>query len=153
MTTPRKPDRTASDQQLSTSPTGQPADQPTAELAAEQIAQLAAHQAMLVPGVVRLQPGLRHAVGRAARALFSPGGPGDDQSAADGVDVRIHPDPQVALRIVTTTDPTPRVTAAAVQQHLTDVLRQVTGESFRVVVVIVDVETEPDGATGGPVPT
>ena len=54
----------------------------------EQIAAAAARQALTVPGVLRLQPGLKHAVGRAARLLFSSGGQ-DDQlaAAASGIEV------------------------------------------------------------------
>lgn len=113
-----------------------------ADLSPIQIAQIAAHQALAVPGVIRLQPGLRHAVGRAARALFIPGAPADDQSAAEGIDVRLTPDPQLTLRVVTTADPTPWTTARALQDQVTATLRQQTGKPFTVVVVVVDVDAD-----------
>ena len=109
---------------------------------AEQIAQIAAAQALLVPGVIRLQPGLRHAVGRAARALVLPGTQADDRSAADGIEIRTDPDPQLTLRIVTTADPTPRATAGAVQDAVTAALLQRTGRRLVVVVVVVDVDAD-----------
>lgn len=106
------------------------------------VAQIAAAQALLVPGVIRLQPGLLHAVGRAARALFLPGTQADDPSSAEGIEVRTAPDPQVTLRLVTTADPTPRVTAAAVQNQVTAALQQQIGIRFTVVVVVVDVDAD-----------
>lgn len=135
-----------SDQALPTTPPGV-APPPTpgrlpGDLSATQIAQLAARQALSVPGVIRLQPGLRHAVGRAARALFIPGTPADDRSAAEGIDVRITPDPQLTLQIVTTADPTPWATACAVQKQVAAALHRHTGNRFTVLVVVIDVDAD-----------
>jgi hypothetical protein len=109
-----------------------------------QIADTAARQAMSVPGVLRLQPGLRHVVGRAARALLTPLTPGatqDDRAGiADGVDIRRAPDPEITLRLVTTVHPPPSVTARAVQDLVSQTVHNLTGGPATVIVVVVDTE-------------
>jgi uncharacterized alkaline shock family protein YloU len=111
-----------------------------------QIADTAARQAMSVPGVLRLQPGLRHVVGRAARALLTPLTPGatqDDRAGnADGVDIRRAPDPEITLRLVTTVHPPPSVTARAVQDLVSQTVHNLTGRPATVIVVVVDTEDE-----------
>lgn len=108
----------------------------------DRIAAIAAEQALTVPGVIRLQPGLRQAVGRAARMLFTPGAPVDNRTAADGIEVRVTPEPQLIVRIVTTAEPTPLETAGVVQSVVAETLLQQTGVSFTVQVVVIDVDPD-----------
>lgn len=113
-----------------------------APVGADGIAGLAARLAVLVPGVVRLQPGLRQAVGRAARLLFIPGAMPDERAATDGIDVQLAPEVKVVLRIVTGVDPSPWSTARDVQQQVGAELGRRLGEPVTVVVVVVDVDTD-----------
>ena len=128
------------------------AQRPPAELNEERIATAAARQAMSVSGVLRLQPGLKHAVGAAARALFTSGRE-DDQlaAAASGIEVSQWVSDgtadttggvEVVLRVVTAAQPSPRSIAQDVQQVVTEELATFTGRAVRVVVVIVDVEDD-----------
>lgn len=129
--------------------------EPAGEPGHEQIAEAAARQALAVPGVLRLQPGLKHAVGRAARALFAAGGPDDHlAAAASGVDVSRTDTAQgrvieVTLRVITAADPSPREIAAAAQRIVRERLVEFTGAAVAVTVVIVDVEDVDDGPAPG----
>lgn len=110
----------------------------------DDLARLAAAAASAVPGVIRLQPGLAHLAGRAARTLFTGAG-GADASGADkadrsGVVVDRRPDPHVTLRVVVAADPPPHRTAAQVRTAVERALSQVTGPVPPVTVVIVDVD-------------
>ena len=148
--------------------TGSPPDLPGADgnpahhLGDDRIAAAAARQALNVPGVLRLQPGLKHAVGRAARALFISGGPDDRlAAAASGIEVsRAEPGSgddaagvdahtggsarnrriEVTIRVITAAHPNPRGIAQEVQRVVTEHLAPLTGVPVTVVVVIVDVE-------------
>lgn len=112
----------------------------------EQIAAAAARQSLAVPGVLRLQPGLKHEVGRAARALFATGDPDDRfAAAASGVEVSRREGAdraaiEVTLRVITAAEPSPRAIAGTVQSIVTQRLVQLTGQTVVVIVVIVDVE-------------
>lgn len=115
------------------SPTdGAPAD--------DELARLAAAAATAVPGMIRLQPGLRHLAGRAARALFTGEGTHDDDADLSGISVDRAPDPHVTLRIVAATTPAPRLTAARVREAVGRTLAAATGGDVTVTVVVVDVE-------------
>lgn len=119
--------------------------EPSGGLSEEQIADAAARQALAVPGVLRLQPGVKHAVGRAARALFAGGGGDDHLAAASGVDVSRANTAGVTvtediLRVITAADPSPRAIAGTAQRIVRDRLIQLTGAAVHVTVVIVDVE-------------
>ena len=126
-------------------PAGTPSD--------EQLADAAARHALGVPGVLRLQPGLKHEVGRAARALFASGGRNDHLgAAASGVDVS-HAETadgsvtEVTLRVITEADPSPRAVARTVQEVVRERLVQLSGAQVAVIVVIVDVEDTDLGVT------
>lgn len=106
----------------------------------DELARLAAGAAVAVPGVIRLQPGLRHLAGRAARALFTGEGGHDDEGDRSGVLVDRKPDPQVTLRIVVATTPPPRQIAAQVWEAVGRVLAEAAGTEVPVTVVIVDIE-------------
>lgn len=106
----------------------------------EDIARLAAAAAMSVPGVIRLQPGLRHLAGRAARTLFTGEGGRDEEADRSGVIVDRQPDPHVTLRVVVAAAPPPRRTAALVQAAVAHRLADTTGLDMPVTVVIVDIE-------------
>jgi len=130
-------------------PVGQPlpAPIPDTQVSDAQIADTAARQAMSTPGVLRLQPGLRHVVGRAARALFTTQNTHDDPSGdADGIDIRRAPDLEITLRVVTATHPAPSITARTVQAAVTQDLQTLTGRPVLVIVVIVDIEDVEDGS-------
>lgn len=107
----------------------------------DDLARLAAAAATAVPGVIRLQPGLRHLAGRAARTLFTGDGGRDEEADRSGVVVDRAPDPHVTLRIVVAAAPPPRRTADQVRAAVDRALSQVTGPGLTVTVVIVDVET------------
>jgi len=125
-------------------PPGQPlpAPIPDTQLSDAQIADTAARQAMSTPGVLRLQPGLRHVVGRAARALFTTEATHDSSGDADGIDIRRAPDLELTLRVVTATHPAPSITARTVQAAVTQHLQTLTGRPVLVIVVIVDIEDD-----------
>ena len=137
---------------------------PANHLGDEELAVVAARQALTVPGVLRLQPGRKHAVGRAARLLFSSGGQ-DDQlaAAASGIevsrgDVRSaapvaggdadsgsgarERSIEVTVRVITAAHPSPRGIAREVQRVVSDELALLTRTPVTVVVVIVDVEDD-----------
>ena len=137
---------------------------PADHLGDEELAVVAARQALTVPGVLRLQPGLKHAVGRGARLLFSSGGQ-DDQlaAAASGIevsrgDVRSaapvaggdadsgsgarERSIEVTVRVITAAHPSPRGIAREVQRVVSDELALLTRTPVTVVVVIVDVEDD-----------
>ena len=144
-------------------PPGADANQvPPDHLGDDRIAAAAARRALAVPGVLRLQPGLKHAVGRAARLLFTSGGQDDRlAAAASGIEVS-RGDPRggdsaassdrdsgnwarerrttVIVRVITAAHPSPRGIAREVQRVVSDALALLTGSPVRVVVVIVDVE-------------
>jgi len=127
-----------------------------------QIAAAAARRALAEPGVLRLQPGLKHAVGRAARLLFTAGGQEDRlAAAASGIEVsRGEPRgpaagsgadsesgarerrTEVTLRVITAAHPSPRGIAREVQRVVSDELALLTRTPVTVVVVIVDVEDD-----------
>ena len=125
-------------------PPGQPlpAPIPDTQVSDAQIADTAARQAMSTPGVLRLQPGLRHVVGRAARALFTAEATHDPYGDADGIDIRRAPDLEITLRVVTATHPAPSITARTVQAAVTQDLQTLTGRPVLVIVVIVDIEDD-----------
>lgn len=104
------------------------------------LARLAAAAAVTVPGVVRLQPGLRHLAGRAARTLFGEGAR-DEEADRSGVAVEREPDPHVTLRVVVAASPPPLRTAAAVHAAVERAVTPVAGAHLTVTVVIVDVES------------
>ncbi|WP_395727821.1 hypothetical protein [Nakamurella sp.] len=106
----------------------------------EDLARLAAAAASAVPGVVRLQPGLRHLAGRAARALFTGDDAHDDEADRSGISVDHEPGPHVTVRIVVAAAPPPRRTAEQVHSAVERALSQVTGPGLTVTVVMVDVE-------------
>jgi hypothetical protein len=117
----------------------------------EQIAAAAVRAALAVPGVLRLQPGLKHAVGRAARALFASDNQDDRLAAAvSGVDVSRSDTgagtTEVTLRVITAADPSPRAIAGTAQAIVQATLAQLSGGPVAVVVVIVDVEDVEDAA-------
>ncbi len=123
----------------------------------DEIATAAARQASAVPGVLRLQPGLKHAVGRAARALFATGDEHDQlTAAASGVEVshrestrdgaNAQPVTEVTLRLITAMDPSPWMIARTVQAAVTNRLGELMGAPVSVIVVIVDVEDVEDMA-------
>lgn len=114
-----------------------PAEGPTDD----DLARLAADAAAAVPGVIRLQPGLRHLAGRAARTLFTGDGARDEEADRNGVAVDREPGPHVTVRVVVAAAPPPHRTAAAVHAAVDGALRPGAGPDLRVTVVIVDVET------------
>ncbi|WP_420122439.1 hypothetical protein [Nakamurella sp.] len=107
----------------------------------DQLARLAAAAAAAVPGVVRLQPGLRHLAGRAARTLFTRDGARDEEADRSGVAVDREPAPHVTVRVVVAADPPPQQTAARVRAAVDLALSSAAGSGLTVTVVIVDVET------------
>ena len=107
----------------------------------DDLARLAAAAASAVPGVIRLQPGLAHLAGRAARTLFTGAGGRDEDADRSGVVVDREPDPHVTVRIVVAASPPPRRTAERVHAAVEDALSQVTGSGLTVTVVVVDIET------------
>ena len=114
----------------------------------DRLARVAATAARAVPGVRRLQPDLKHLVGRAARELFAglaaageSGLAAPDDTYPTGIDVDRTPDGiDVTLRVVTGTSPAPHQVALDVLQSVADALAA-TGLAARVRVVVVDVET------------
>lgn len=107
----------------------------------DELARLAADAAAAVPGVVRLQPGLRHLAGRAARTLFTRDGARDEAADRSGVAVDREPAPHVTVRVVVAADPPPHRTAAHVRAAVEQALAPASGSGLSVTVVIVDVET------------
>lgn len=107
----------------------------------EDLARRAAAAAAAVPGVIRLQPGLRHLAGRAARTLFNVRGARDEEADLSGVVVDSEPDPHVTVRVVVAASPPPRRTAELVHAAVEGALSQVTGSGLTVTVVVVDIET------------
>lgn len=106
----------------------------------DEVARLAAAAAGAVPGLIRLQPGLRHLAGRAARALFTGAGGHDDEGDLNGIVVDREPDLHVTLRAVVAQVPPPRQTAAQLQAAVGRVLADATGAPVAVTVVVVDIE-------------
>jgi hypothetical protein len=114
----------------------------------DRMARVAAGAARSVPGVLRLQPDLKHLVGRAARDLFSGLGTAGDAEVSDikkaepaGIDIDRGPDgTDLTLRIVTGTVPAPHLVAIDVRRVVTDALTAAE-LTARVLVVVVDVET------------
>lgn len=109
------------------------------------VARVAAGAAASVPGVLRLQPDLKHLVGRAARELFAgltaAGTTESRDSEPTGVDIDRSPDgADVTVRIVTGTSPAPHQVALDVQRAVAEAL-SAAGLPARVLVVVVDVET------------
>lgn len=113
----------------------------------DRMARVAATAARSVPGVLRLQPDLKHLVGRAARELFSGLASGGDAEASDikdaeptGIDIDRGPDhTDLTLRIVTGIAPPPHLVAIDVRRVVADALAAAELPA-RVVVVVVDVE-------------
>lgn len=106
-----------------------------------QIAVIAARAAMTIAGVIRLQPGLTHAVGRAARVMLTPASAAEQPADPGAVEVDRHP-LQVTVRIVTGTTPTPRAVAVAVHHAVTTAVHLLTDQPATVIVVIVDVDAD-----------
>lgn len=107
----------------------------------DDLARLAADAAAAVPGVVRLQPGLRHLAGRAARTLFTGVGARDEEADRSGVAVDREPAPHITVRVVVAEDPPPQQTAARVRAAVDRAVSPVAGSGLTVTVVIVDVES------------
>lgn len=106
----------------------------------DDLARLAAEAAAAVPGVVRLQPGLRHLAGRAARTLFTGDTGRDEEAERSGVAVDRGQRPQVTVRVAVRASPPPRQTAARVHDAVDRAVASAAGPGVTVTVVIVDVE-------------
>jgi hypothetical protein len=106
----------------------------------ERLARAAATAAAAVPGVIRLQPGLRHLAGRAARALFTGENAHDVEGDLDGISIDRDPDLNVTLRIVVAGTPPPRQVAAQVHAAVSRAVTEIWGAPATVTIVIVDVE-------------
>lgn len=114
----------------------------------DRVAGIAATAARAVPGVLRLQPDLKHLVGRAARELFAglvtsgePAGAAPNDSEPTGIDIDRGPDGiDVTVRIVTGTSPAPHLVATDVRDAVADALAAAQVTARVVVVVVVDVE-------------
>lgn len=111
----------------------------------DRIARAAVDAAVSVPGVLRLQPNLKHLVGRKARDLFAGLAASGATSPADaeptGIDIDRGPGGvEVTVRIVTGISPPPHLVALGVRRAVVDTLAG-AGLSAQVSVVVVDVET------------
>lgn len=108
------------------------------------VAAVAARAAAAVPGVRRLEPGVRGLVGsvlRAGRQRLA----GADPARADGVRVRRTNDGgvRVAVDLVVTADADVAAVGRAVQREITRVVAEQTGEDVgEVAVLVLDIEPE-----------
>lgn len=108
------------------------------------VAAVAARAAAAVPGVRRLEPGVRGLVGsvlRAGRQRLA----GADPARADGVHVRRTNDGgvRVAVDLVVTADADVAAVGRAVQREITRVVAEQTGEDVgEVAVLVLDIEPE-----------
>jgi len=109
------------------------------------VAAVAARAAAAVPGVRRLEPGVRGLVGSVLRAGRQRLLAGADPARADGVRVRRTNDGgvRVAVDLVVTADADVAAVGRAVQREITRVVAEQTGEDVgEVAVLVLDIEPE-----------
>ncbi|MFC8044563.1 Asp23/Gls24 family envelope stress response protein [Nocardia sp. NPDC057353] len=106
------------------------------------LAAVAARAALAVPGVLRLEPGMRGLVStwvRTGRQRFG----GGDSAIADGVRVRNHADGRITVEVdvVLSTERPAAAAGLAVQREIARVLAEHTGQRVAAVLVsILDIE-------------